>query len=700
MVRHLGFIITCLLPVLNYGQQADYPPSIERPVVTNYFGNEITDEYRWLEDIERAEVKVWVENQSELARKFLKKTANKHNSTNLMNKYMVREIRWNTHHNINFDNNRNENFRFFYQNQFTTPSIYFKENTFNDFKVLVDPRDISNKDKVVLQSFSPSKNNQYLAYSFNRNGSDWREIQIINTSKQGSPTESLKDVRFSGINWYKNGFYYTKYPASSITEKLGKPAIYYHQLFTEQAEDSLIFQSPNPDDELSLYSNYEETIYVLEVENRRDHQHSYFYYDPTAEIKAFRPLFYKVSFSLTFVDYKNGQLIMRAASGGKTQLVSIDKNAPGDLKIISPVIPEAYLTNYELLPGQIILSYQAIDQPYLISIDYEGNMLHQANLPSGVTVSSISYQKANQEVLFYLESYTIPPVICRLNRQDFTYDIVERTGVNFDFQDFKYEVRLVKSGHVEIPVFLVYKGALKAKSNTPVLLKTYGGYGVISTPRYDPNTIYFIEQGGIFAYAYVRGGGEKGNDWWNQGKYLNKVNGVNDLISVSEYLIEENLTAKKKIAVTGASHGGLLAASALAKRPDLFGAGVFYAGLMDMLRYENYTVGSKWINEFGSVTDSVGFYNLMSYSPYNQLKPETNYAPSLFITGQSDDRVPPFHSYKMVARMQNLPSQKRPILLWAKPGTGHYGPDNMEDRLQENAYIMGFLDEFILSQDD
>ncbi|WP_421869425.1 prolyl oligopeptidase family serine peptidase [Marinoscillum sp.] len=699
-MRYLVLIMTVLFPGLSHGQQPNYPPTIERTTVTNYYGKEITDEYRWLEDVDRPEVKIWVANQSELTKKFLKKIANKHNSKNLMNKYMVREIRWNTHHNINFDNNRNENYRFFYQNQFSTPSIYYKENTFNDFKVLVDPRDISNKDRIVLQSFSPSKNNKYLAYSFNRNGSDWREIQIISTSNQGSPTESLKDVRFSGINWCGNGFYYTRYPPSSITEKLGKPAIYYHQLFTEQAEDSLIFQSPNPDDELNLYSNYDETIYVLEVENRIDHQHSYFYYDPREEIRAFRPLFYKVRFSLTFVHFKNDRLIMRAASGGKTQLVSIDKKAPGNLKTISPSIEGAYLTNYEILPDQIILSYQAIDQPYLIAIDYEGNILNKAKLPSGVTVSSISYQKADQEVLFYLESYTIPPVICRLNRQNFSYNVVERTGVNYDFQDFKYEVRMVQSDSVEIPVFLVYKGALKPNSKTPVLLKSYGGFGVISTPRYDPNTIYFIEQGGIFAYAYVRGGGEKGNHWWHEGKYLNKINGVNDLISVSEYLIDENLTAKKKIAVTGASHGGLLAASALIKRPDLFGAGVFHAGLMDMLRYENYTVGPKWISEFGTVTDSVGFYNLMTYSPYHRLELQTDYPPSLFITGQSDDRVSPFHSYKMAARMQNLAAQENPILLWAKQGTGHFGPDNMEDQLIENAYIMGFLDEYILSQND
>lgn len=699
MFKNLGFVTAYLISLIAHSQNLDYPPTIQRPTSTDYFGNEITDEYQWLEAIDRPEVQIWVEIQSELARKFLKKTANRHNSTNLMNKYMVREIRWNTHHNINFDNNRDENYRFFYQNQFTTPSIYYKENSFNDFKVLVDPRDISGKDKIVLQSFAPSKDNQYLAYSFNRNGSDWREIQIVSTSNQGSPTESLKDVRFSGINWFRNGFYYTKYPPSSITEKLGKPAIYYHRLFTDQAEDSLVFKSPNPNDELHLYSNFDETIFVLEVENRIDHQHSYFYYDPTEEIKAFRPLFYKVNFSLTFVAYKNGQLIMRAASGGKTQLVTIDKKAPGDLKIISPTIDEAYLTNYELLPDEIILSYQAIDQPYLVAIDYQGNVTNQSKLPSGVTVSSISYQKANKEVLFYLESYTIPPVICRLNRQTFTYEIVERTGVNFNYQDFKYEVRMVKSDSVEIPVFLVYK-ELKSNRPTPVLLKAYGGFGVISTPRYDPNTIYFIEQGGIFAYAYVRGGGEKGNNWWNQGKYINKSNGVNDLITVSEYLIDENLTKKKKIAITGASHGGLLAGSALSKRPDLFGAGVFHAGLMDMLRYEHYTVGSKWINEFGSTADSVGFYNLISYSPYNQLKPEINYPPSLFVTGQSDDRVPPFHSYKMVARMQNLTSQNNPILLWAKRGTGHYGPNNMEDQLMENAYIMGFLDEFILSKDD
>jgi prolyl oligopeptidase len=375
-------------------------------------------------------------------------------------------------------------------------------------------------------------------------------------------------------------------------------------------------------------------------------------------------------------------------------LVAIDPKDPGNWKILSPSYENAILTGQEILDDKVLLSYHGAVNDFIIAVDFEGKVLNELSITAGLSLSSMDFNKDSKRFIYSVESYTIPRVLYKLDMENFTSELYDKTKVNFDFKDYKFRKTTFKSHDgVEVPIFIVFKDELKTDGSTPFLLKTYGGYGNIGTPRYDPGIVYFLENDGAFAYVNVRGGGKLGNSWWEDGKNLNKKNAFLDFIGASEFLIDKGYTSPKKIAITGGSHGGLVMGAAITMRPDLYGAAAIDVGALDMLRFENFTIGATNTNlsEFGSVNNLDEFENLLSYSPYHNIDYTQSYPSTLIMTGKYDDRVPPLHSYKFTALMQNNPNQKNPVLLWTQDHTGHYGASNIEDKLLENSYKYGFL---------
>ncbi|MEQ8582276.1 MAG: prolyl oligopeptidase family serine peptidase [Marinoscillum sp.] len=692
-------VLILLSSISSSSQNLEYPPTIKRPTVNEYHGYKVMDEYQWLEEIDRPEVRIWADAQNDVSTKHLRKLANRNNTINMLNKYMAQEKRWSTYANINFSSNHESNYRLFYDDNFSAPSIYYRERSFNNYRVLVDPKFISNSDRIVVENFAPSKDDRYLAYLYSRNGSDWREIKIQSTKGGISPPEVLTGVKFSNVRWFNNGFFYKRYREGAITDQTLDSEIYYHRLFTEQKEDSLVFKTNSPLDDFHLSGTYQEDMYVLEIDNPAKDHYSYLYFDPAGDVKAFRPLHYKVNYSLEFIDYKYGRFYMEATIHNKSQIIAFTAQNPLEISRITPEYQDAQITGYELMDDKIVVSYQALSKPFMTVMDLEGNVLKEIDLPGGVSISNMSYQKASGDFIFLLQSFTIPPVVCKLDLNKFDYSVVERTGVNFDFESFKFSTEYFPSKDgTMIPIFMVYKNELKKDGKTPFLLSAYGGFGKVSNPRYDAGIIYFIEQGGAFAFVHARGGGELGYEWWKNGRLDKKQNTFDDVIAAAEYLIDENHTQPEKMGFIGSSNGGLVAGAVLTQRPELFGAMVLKVAALDMLRYESFTVGPKWVNEFGSVADSLEFLNLASYSPYHNLKENIQYPPTLLVTAHTDDRVPPLHSFKFAAAMQGL-SDANPVLLWTQQGTGHSGAANVSEQVENKAFIYGFLHEYLLRKD-
>lgn len=675
-----------------YSQPLAYPETPMVQAADTLHGYVVPDPYRWLEEVTSERVKEWVSQQNTLSTKELKRLRNKHNTVNLMNRYMATEMRL-SNKELTLNPGSNAFYRLFYNDEFGTPAIYHKRRKFNDYRLLVSPRSISSKHVITFKNFQPNKNDTYLAYQYSRNGSDWGEIRIASTVDANHPKDVIDGVKFSSINWFENGFFYKKYDFESITSLNEHPRLYYHRVNT--AEDSLVFQSPNPKDELWLQSNADESMYFLRISNDFTQKYSMLYFDPSEPIAAFRPLFYKVNFEFSFLDYRDEEFYVYGIINDRKRIIKLTKSNPQDLKAITPIYEDAVLTDHEFLNHRIALAYQKLSTPFLTVIDLDGNILKEVDLPAGVTIDNLTHQPQKNALTFTMQSFTIPPTTCLLDLSTYKYSVVESTGVNFSFDEFRFSQEYITSTDgTKVPIFLVYKGELKTTGDTPFLFKAYGGFGAVSTPYYDPRAIHFVESGGVFAFVNIRGGGELGPDWWHSGTVHKKQNGFNDFISAVEHFIDQGYTNANRIGITGSSHGGLVAAAALTQRPELIGAALLNVAVLDMVRFERFTVGTKHVDEFGTVTDSTQFTNLLSYSPYHNIT-EVNYPPTLITTGDSDDRVPPLHSYKFAAKLQQQPTQTNPVYLYTREQAGHHGEQARVDRLYDYAFFAAFFKEYL-----
>jgi len=675
--------------------QLEYPETPIKPVVNTYHGIEVIDNYQWLEDQDSDEVRAWVDEQNKVSLKYLNKLVHSTFSEEKMNKYMYKdygEYKGRAKESYSEDDVL---FRRYYTSTSSSPSLYYKKGEATDYSLLVNSNAISSKDRIGISYWETSKNKDLVAYQYNRNGSDWKEIRVVRINKKRHYEDVLKQTKSSEINWFNNGFFYKKYPFDSIKATYKKPEIMYHTIGTKQVDDKLIFKAPSKDNTIDLFGSRNEDLFIVKKENVKTKRYSYFILDIDNQSLKPTPFLINTLYNLQIFDYKNGQVYAKATINKKRHLILIPKDEPTKFKLLTPTFNDAFLDEIEMMDDNILFSYQSQDGSIIAMVDYDGNLLDHVYLPKGVIATSIFFDKKFKKVFFYLGSYSIPRVLYTLNLDSFEYKLVEKTEVNFDSKGFKFKQQYFTSHDgTKVPIFIVYKDSLKTNGKTPFLLKTYGGYGILEKPSYNPGIVYFLEHGGAFAHVSIRGSGGFGNKWTRDGQKLNKLNGINDFISAAEFLIDEGYTAPKKIAVTGGSHGGLITAAAFTKRPDLYGSAVVDVGALDMLRFENFTVGNAKtnINEFGTVTDSADFKNLHSYSPYHNIKKDVSYPSVLIVTGDSDNRVPPLHSFKFAAEMQSKnKTSKKPVLLWTQNKAGHFGANNMVGKLEENSIIYSFL---------
>lgn len=691
-----SFITTCLLALTAFPAMAQiqYPSAKEIPVVNTYHGVDITDNYQWLELENSEDVRNWTKEQNDISEKFLTKMVRETRTEEQMNKYMFRKTGKYEGKALTKAAEDNYYFAMYYTSYQNTPSLFYRKGFRGKNKVLVNSESISAKDEIILQNYTTSKDNKFLAYQYNRNGSDWMEIKVVEPNGRKHHPDVIKDSKHSGVYWLGEGFFYTRFPHDSLTGKSVNPEIRYHLLGQRQEQDQLIFKTSDDKEFLSMFRSREEDMYVIQREDFDRDTYSYYFLDPSKTQLSFRPLLLNIPYDISFAHFDKKALIGVAGIRNNTHLISVPLDQPQNLRILSPNYQDAFFKDHVILEDRIVMSFQGPKNDIITVIDFEGNVLKEIPMLAGLSLGSLVFREEFEEFLFSLQSYTIPEVLYRLDLDTYKYEIVEQTQVNFDFKEYKFtDTFFTSHDGTKVPIFIVYKNELKKDGSTPFLLKTYGGYGQLGSPGYDPGVVYFLENGGAFAYVHVRGGGKLGNDWWEAGKRLNKKNSYLDLISGAEYLVQEGFTSPKSIAITGGSHGGMVTAAAAIARPDLFGAAVVDVGITDMLRFENFSVGATSTNlgEFGSVTNEEDFKNLYSYSPYHNIEEGVNYPSMLITTGTHDTRVPPLHSYKFAARLQNNPGQEDPVLLWTQDQTGHFGASNMTDRLKENSFIYGFL---------
>jgi len=693
-MRNIKFIII-FFSISNFqisNAQINYQKTLKNPVINTYHGTKIIDNFQWLEQLQSTEVHNWVRQQNKISKKYLNKLNKSIDSEWKMRKLM--------YHKMDYDSliepvkNDKLYFRLLYPSANSTPSIYYYSGSRGEFEKLISPNSISNRDKIIFTDLTPSINGRFLAYQYSRNGNDWKEIKIVQIKKRHYFNETLMHTISSEVYWYGQGFFYKKYPYDSAQGKRIFPKIMYHKLETKQIEDKLIFYVENENETLNIYGTPKEDLYIIKKSNKLDKNFSFYYTDSKDSDLEFKSLFENINYNINFIGYEADNVLALTTIKNKKFIISFPLKQPKKWKFLSPSYKDAVFTDYEILDDKIVISYQSEKSSIISIVNFNAEVLGEIVTPEGLSVSNLVFSKLYGKFYFKLSSYTVPPITCELDLDTFTFKYLGKVNVGFNAENYKFmRKKFTSHDGVQVPMFIVYKDSIKKNGNTPFLLSTYGGYGTVAKPSYNPGAIYFIERGGAFAYVNVRGGGELGAKWWDDGKKLNKKNSILDFTSAAEYLIEEGYTKPKKIGIMGSSHGGLIIAAALIQKPQLFGSAVIDVGVLDMLRFENSSVGSTYtnINEFGSIKNEDEFNNLLSYSPYHNIKNTINYPSMLIMTGSDDNRVPPYHSYKFAAKLQSNPSQLNPILLWSQDKTGHYGANDFNSIIKENAFIYSFL---------
>ncbi len=672
-------------------EKINYPETRKTDTIDVYFGTQVADPYRWLEDDNSEETAAWVKAQNDVTNAYLAK---------IPFRDQVRErltSMWNyPRYGVPFK--KGGKYFFFKNDGIQNQSVlYIQDSLQAEPRVFLDPNKLSEDGTTALGTYSVSKDGKYFAYAISKAGSDWNEIYVMETETGKQLADKLEWVKFSGISWRENGFYYSRYdkPAGGgvLSSKNEYMKVYYHVVGDPQEKDVLVYENRNYPLRNYGITATEDGRYLVLGESESTSGNSLYIKDLENPQAGFVKIAEGFRFDYSYISNQDGKfLILTNADAPKYRLIEVDLSAPApeNHRIIIPEREEV-LVSAEVAGGRIVCEYMKDATNRLYVYTTEGSFVHEVNLPGPGTIAGFEGKKDENEAFFAFTSFTYPSTV-------FVYDILNNTSKVFfdselDFDPAKYESKQVfytsKDG-TKVPMFIVHKAGLNLDGNNPVYLYGYGGFNVSLTPVFSVSRLLFIEQGGVFAMPNLRGGGEYGEAWHRAGTKLQKQNVFDDFIAAAEYLIAEKYTQPEKIAIAGGSNGGLLVGACMTQRPDLFAVALPAVGVMDMLRFHKFTIGWAWTEDYGSSEDSVQFQYLLGYSPLHNLKPGTCYPATLVTTADHDDRVVPAHSFKFAATLQEHQSCNNPALIRIETNAGHGAGKPVSKMIDEATDIWSF----------
>lgn len=689
--NRIYLIVLTVFTINIKAQGYDYPITRETDVLDVYFGETISDPYRWLEDQKSSEVLAWVDGQNKFTRKTLDK---------ISGNFTLREqIRRNTYTEY-FTPQKHGKYYFSIYKAYggKQMGIYYTTDIKSGFwnELFINKDLNAKKDQVVsVSDFSISRNNKFIAYMYDVNGSDWKEIKVGDLDKEKSLDDHLYNVKYSSIVWRGNGFYYTRFDKTQdeYKQEFSNPRLYYHKIGTKQEVDSLVFKRNDaPYNMFSVMVTKDEKNLILEDNNMNTNVKSYYYFNYTDTTqKGFLPLIKKTGKDYSLLASKNDDLIFFEEFKDEKRVIQLNIKTPNKHLVKSTATKDLILRDVRYYNGHYFQICFYNQQEYILIINEKEEIIKKIELPFGDECNFNGFDYEKQELILEYGSILHPPVLAAIDLNKFSLSIVEPVKVSYSIGDFQVEKILYKSDTAMVPMLLLHNKKMKLDGNNPVLLEFYGGFGNINIPSYNPGVISFVENGGIYAYAMIRGGGEKGRYWHNDGRLYNRHKSINDIINASMFLSQNGYSKASKIAISGASHGGLMSAIAGLKRPDLFGAVVTKVGVLDMIRFEKFTIGSIHLDEYGTVNDSLGFMNIKYCSPLHNIKDNVKYPPFLIMTSEYDDRVPPLHSYKFTATLQNKAIKENLFLLRVEKNAGHNGSRTYEKYLDNETDFYSFI---------
>jgi prolyl oligopeptidase len=674
-----------------------YPETKRVDNVDEYHGTEVADSYRWLEDDvrENPEVRDWVERQNEVTFSYLEKIGERARI-----RARLTEL-WNYER---FGLPVKEGGRYFYsyndglQNQ---DVVYTLEALDAEPQLLIDPNTWSEDGTVALASYSPSPDGNHFAYLVQDGGSDWRTARVLDLATGEVREDKLEWLKFTGLTWAADGsgFYYSRYPATDSDDKYQSlnrnHAVYFHMLGEEQSKDRLVYTRPeHPDWGYAAQVTDDGHYLVITVWLGTDSRFQVVVQDLETEGAEPWMLIEGFDYDYTLAGSQGDTLYFRSNNGApRGRLLAIDLHNPGP-DAWEEIIPQTddVLKQASLVGGQIIAEYMHDAYSVVRTFDTSGADMGEVELPGIGSASGFHGKADDSEAFFSYESFNTPDVINRLDVATGEITVFRKSVMDFESDDYVVEQVFYSSKDgTRVPMFISHRKDMVPDGDRPTMLYGYGGFDVSLTPSFSITRIAWMELGGIYAVANLRGGGEYGKEWHQAGTGLNKQNVFDDFIAAAEYLISENYTNPDRLAISGGSNGGLLVGAVTNQRPDLFAAALPAVGVMDMLRFHRFTAGRFWVDDYGSADDPEEFKALYAYSPYHNVRPGTEYPALLITTADTDDRVVPGHSFKYAAAMQAAQAGKAPVLIRIETRAGHGAGIPTDKLIEEYADRWAFL---------
>ncbi len=688
-------IIICLAATSIFAQtRYEYPKTKTVEQIDEYHGTKISDPYRWLEDDNSAETAAWVEAQNKVTFSYLNQIPEREAI-----KKRLTEL-WNYER---YSAPSEQGGKYFYskndglQNQ----SVLYVATSINDpGRILLDPNTLSTDGTIALSGLRISDDGKTMAYGLSASGSDWVEWHFRDVETGKDLPDVLKDIKFSGASWSKDGkgVFYSRFPATAEKARLTSlnynQKIYYHRLGTPQSEDVLVYERPD-DKEMSVGGNVTEDgkYLIVYLTKGTSPKRMVYYKDLTKSDSQVSPLIDKFEASYGMIGNDGSTFYFRTdkdAPRGRVIAVDVSK----ENKEWKEIIPEGKETlgGISFINNQFVTNSLKDAYTQIRIYDTNGKFVRNVELPGIGSAGGFGGERDDTETFYTFSSYNTPPTIYRYDMKTGKSEVFRRANVKINPDDF--EVKQVfyntKDG-TRIPMFIVYKKGLKMDGTNPTLLYGYGGFNVSQTPGFSVSRIAWMEMGGVYAVANLRGGGEYGKEWHEAGIKTKRQNVYDDFIAAAEWLIANKYTSPKKLAIQGGSNGGLLVGAALNQRPDLFGAALPAVGVMDMLRFHKFTAGRYWTSDYGSPDNAEEFKALYAYSPLHNIKEGGKYPAVLITTADHDDRVVPAHSFKYAATLQKAQGGDAPILIRIETKAGHGAGKPTAKIIEEQADIYGFL---------
>lgn len=659
----------------------------------DYFGTIVADPYRWLEDDNSEETAEWVAAQNLITQDYLSKIPFRDALKTRFEKI------WNfPRYGVPFK--KGERYFYFKNDGLQNQSVlYMRESLEDEPQVLLDPNTLSDDGTIALANISPSTDGQLLAYSISRGGSDWNEIVVMRIADRSMLTDTILWVKFSGISWYGDGFFYSAYDAPAQGQKLSGAnqfhKVYYHKLGTPQSEDQLIFQdTENP--QRNFYAGLtEDERFVFILESQSTSGNALYVKDLMNKNSVFVKIAEGFENDFQPVDHIDGKiLVLTNYNAPLQQLVMIDPANPSPEAWVK-VIPESenVLQSVSLVGDLMLATYLENANSKAYFYDYQGNKVRELELPSIGTLAGFSGEKGVQTAFYGFTSFTFPSSVYKYDLPTHVSTVYSTSEVDFDPEAYVTEQLFFTSKDgTKVPMFVVYRKDLKKNGKNPVLLYGYGGFNISLTPSFSIARLPFLENGGIYVTVNLRGGGEYGESWHKAGTKLSKQNVFDDFIGAAEYLISEKYTNPDKIAILGGSNGGLLVGACMTQRPDLFKVAIPIVGVLDMLRYQNFTIGWAWADDYGRSDESEEMFRyLLGYSPLHNIKEGVSYPATLAITADHDDRVVPAHTFKFMAELQAKHQGSNPVLVRIETKAGHGAGKPTSKMIEESADMYSFI---------